>query len=102
LDQDFITIVRYRDLRNHGVTFSRAKIKEMERAGLFPAAVELSSMAAGWRLSAIKYWLANRPTRHRERGPHSETTRAKMRVAWARRKARAAEGKTVDEGAPLE
>jgi predicted DNA-binding transcriptional regulator AlpA len=88
MDQAYITIVRYRDLRNHGVPQSRPQISRMVREGLFPAPVELSSMAIGWRLSDIRDWLANRPVRKREYRPHSEATRAKMRAAWVRRRAR--------------
>jgi predicted DNA-binding transcriptional regulator AlpA len=88
LDQDFLTIIRYPNLRDHGITMSRGQISTMVRDGRFPAPVELSSMVVGWRLSDVKHWLANLPLRSRQTRCHSEETRAKMRLAWERRRAR--------------
>lgn len=88
MDQAQTTIVRFRNLRDYGVEFSRPHINTLIREGRFPPAVELSSMAVGWRLSDIQNWLANLPTRRRERGPHSEATREKMKQAWIQRRAR--------------
>jgi hypothetical protein len=45
-------------------------------------------MDVGWRLSDVKKWLADRPCRNRTRKPTSEETRARMREAWERRRAR--------------
>jgi predicted DNA-binding transcriptional regulator AlpA len=87
LDQDFLTIVRFPNLRDHGITMSRGQISTMVGQGRFPAPVELSSMVVGWRLSDLKHWLANLPTRSRRTRGHTEETRAKMRLAWERRRA---------------
>jgi len=65
LDQDHITILRFNQLRAHGITHSRSFINRMVRAGRFPPQVELSSMAIGWRLSDVRRWLADRPVRDR-------------------------------------
>jgi predicted DNA-binding transcriptional regulator AlpA len=84
-DQD--VILRYRDLRGHGITFAHNTIRHMIEDGRFPPALELSSMAIGWRLSDIENWKANLPVRSRRPRPHSPETRAKMRAAWDRRRA---------------
>ena len=39
---------------------SRTTIWRLERSGEFPASVQLSAMAKGWRASAIAGWVESR------------------------------------------
>ena len=43
------------------VGLSRSTLHRLRRAGEFPAAIQLSANAVGWRAADINEWLANRP-----------------------------------------
>ena len=43
------------------ISVSRSTLHRLRRAGEFPAAIQLSANAVGWRRSDIDAWLADRP-----------------------------------------
>jgi hypothetical protein len=54
LDSDYFKILRFDDLKDYGVVGTRPHVSRMIAAGRFPAPVELSANAIGWRLSDVR------------------------------------------------
>jgi prophage regulatory protein len=80
-------IILYKDLPTEA-RFCRVHLNRMIKRGEFPRPVRISANRIGWREADIDEFLANRPTAEpRLQGPHTEEAKAKMRAAWARRKA---------------
>jgi predicted DNA-binding transcriptional regulator AlpA len=51
----------YPELRQFGITYSRKHLIDLQRAGLFPQARQLSANRVGWVQSEIVNFLKNRP-----------------------------------------
>jgi prophage regulatory protein len=50
-------LLRYADLKNHNVPFSRPHVDRLEREGRFPRRVRLGPGTVGWWRSEICQWL---------------------------------------------
>jgi predicted DNA-binding transcriptional regulator AlpA len=52
--------VRYHELKDYGIPFSRQHLSNLEEQGRFPPRVKLSPRIIAWRLSELKDWMAKR------------------------------------------
>jgi prophage regulatory protein len=52
--------VRYRDLKDLGIPFSRQHLDVLEDLGRFPRRVKLSDRIVAWRLSELQAWMDER------------------------------------------
>jgi len=52
--------VRYAELKDFGIPFSRQHIASLEEQGRFPQRVNLSPRVVAWRLSELREWMAQR------------------------------------------
>jgi predicted DNA-binding transcriptional regulator AlpA len=52
--------VRYHELKDYGIPFSRQHIASLEEQGRFPRRVNLSPRVIAWRLSSLRAWMATR------------------------------------------
>ena len=52
--------VRYPQLKDYGIPFSRTHLADLEARGLFPSRVRLSANVIAWRLSEIIEWMHRR------------------------------------------
>jgi predicted DNA-binding transcriptional regulator AlpA len=62
----FDRFVRYAELKDFGIPFSRTYLAELEARGRFPARVRLSPNTIAWKLSELRIWAAERGGRGRE------------------------------------
>jgi predicted DNA-binding transcriptional regulator AlpA len=61
--EDHDRYIRYHDLKDHGVPYSRQHLDVLERCSGFPARIRLSPRVVVWRLSEIREWIASRSGR---------------------------------------
>jgi len=54
-------ILRIKEVVNV-VGLSRVTVWRMERAGKFPARIQLGERAVGWRRADVEKWIESRPT----------------------------------------
>ena len=54
------TVIRFHQLRDT-VGYSRSQIDRLEKAGEFPARIQLGKQAVGWYLDEIDKWVKSRP-----------------------------------------
>jgi Prophage CP4-57 regulatory protein (AlpA) len=67
--------VPYMEFDQHGVPlYSRVHPTRLMRAGLFPAAVQLSGNRIAWRLSDLERWKASRPVARAAQAPGQRRT----------------------------
>jgi predicted DNA-binding transcriptional regulator AlpA len=59
--------VRYDQLPDYGIRYSRVHLLRLMRRGQFPLQVQISPNRVAWRRSAILEFVANRPTSARVR-----------------------------------
>jgi predicted DNA-binding transcriptional regulator AlpA len=52
--------IRFSELKDYGVPFSRQHIANLEALGRFPARVKLSDRVIAWRLSELREWMKQR------------------------------------------
>ena len=62
----FDRFVRYSELKDFGIPFSRTYLAELETRGRFPARVRLSPNVIAWKLSELQEWATERARRGRE------------------------------------
>jgi prophage regulatory protein len=53
-------LLRYAELKEHNIPFSRPHIDRLERDGRFPRRVHLGPATVGWWRSEIWQWLAEK------------------------------------------
>jgi predicted DNA-binding transcriptional regulator AlpA len=56
----FDRFVRYHELKDYGIPFSRQHLASLEEQGRFPQRVKLSQGVIAWRLSELRDWMAKR------------------------------------------
>jgi predicted DNA-binding transcriptional regulator AlpA len=56
----FDRFVRYHELKDYGIPFSRQHLATLEEQGRFPQRVKLSPRVIAWRLSELRDWAAKR------------------------------------------
>jgi predicted DNA-binding transcriptional regulator AlpA len=56
----FDRFVRYPELKDYGIPFSRQHLATLEEQGRFPRRVNLSQRVIAWRLSELRDWMAKR------------------------------------------
>jgi prophage regulatory protein len=56
----FDRFVRYNELKDYGIPFSRQHLTSLEEQGRFPKRVKLSERVVAWRLSDLRDWMAKR------------------------------------------
>jgi prophage regulatory protein len=52
--------VRYHELKDYGVPYSRQHLTILESRGDFPKRVKLSERVIAWRLSELRRWMTTR------------------------------------------
>jgi predicted DNA-binding transcriptional regulator AlpA len=60
---DYHSYVRYPELKDHGVPYSRQHLDVLEERGDFPARIRLSPRMVVWRLSEVRSWIASKSGR---------------------------------------
>lgn len=55
--------VSFKQLREHGIPFSRRYLRTLVARGLFPVPKQIGANRIGWLLSELNAWKASRPVR---------------------------------------
>jgi len=54
-------VLRYRELAERGIGFTRKHLRDLEAEGKFPVRVALGANSVAWREHEIDEWLESRP-----------------------------------------